>query len=69
MPEPGEARAARFDLRLRDPAWAALYGPAERGLGWLADRFNPLQYLTIRRYLTLAFAALIVLLVVVVLAT
>ena len=61
--------AARFELRLRDPAWSALYAPTIATIGWLADRFNPLQYLTIRRYLTLAFTALIVLLVVVVLAT
>jgi hydrogenase-4 component B len=69
MPEPGETRAARFEQQLRDPAWAALYGPVLHGLGWLADRFSPLQYLTIRRYLTLVFMALIVLLVAVVLTT
>ncbi len=67
MPEPGESRAAEFDVHLVDPAWEAFYAPIERGLGWLTTRANALQFLTIRRYLTLAFTALIVLLIVVVL--
>ena len=66
MPEPGETRAARFAVNLRDPAWAGLYAPTEKALGWLADRFNRFQYLTIRRYLSLVFAVLVVMLCVVV---
>lgn len=62
MPEPGENRAARLDLRLRDPLWEGLYAPLIRLVNALADRANPLQFLTIRRYLTLMFIALIVLL-------
>lgn len=62
MPEPGEIRPARFDVRLIDPVWTGLYAPIIAFVGWIADRANPLQYLTIRRYLSLMFAALIVLL-------
>ncbi|HJS33054.1 MAG TPA: hydrogenase 4 subunit B, partial [Alphaproteobacteria bacterium] len=68
MPEPGESRAARFEARLIDPVWDGLYAPIGRGLEWLTLRANALQFLTIRRYLTLVFAALIVLLIAVVLS-
>jgi hydrogenase-4 component B len=70
MPEPGESRAARLEVRMIDPAWVAFYAPVERFVTWLADRLNVLQFLTIRRYLVLMFTTLIVLLsVVAVLAT
>ena len=62
MPEPGETRPARLDVRLIDPMWTGLYAPVIFAVGWIADRANPLQYLTIRRYLSLVFTALIVLL-------
>lgn len=62
MPEPGETRPARLDIRLVDPLWSGLYAPLIFAVGWLADRANPLQYLTIRRYLSLMFVALIALL-------
>ena len=65
MPEPGVRSPARFAVRLVDPAWTALYAPVERAVAWLADRMNVLQFLTIRRYLVLMFATLIVLLAVV----
>ena len=64
----GGAAVTRFAVQLRDPAWELLYGPAQRLIGRLADRFEALQHLSIRRYLALAFATLILLLVVVVLA-
>jgi formate hydrogenlyase subunit 3/multisubunit Na+/H+ antiporter MnhD subunit len=63
MPEPGDGRPARFVVTMRDLAWDGLYAPVERFISWLTDRFNPLQYLTIRRYLVFMFTALIVLLV------
>jgi hypothetical protein len=63
MPEPGDGRPARFVVTMRDLAWDAFYAPVERSISWLTDRFNPLQYLTIRRYLVFMFTALIVLLV------
>ncbi len=62
MPEPGETRPARFDIRLVDPVWTVLYAPLLACVSWVADRANPLQFLTIRRYLSLMFAALVILL-------
>jgi formate hydrogenlyase subunit 3/multisubunit Na+/H+ antiporter MnhD subunit len=62
MPEPGETRPARFEIRLIDPIWTALYAPLLASVSWIADRANPLQFLTIRRYLSLMFAALVILL-------
>jgi hydrogenase-4 component B len=68
MPEPGDVRPARFEVRLIDPAWAGLYAPLVAAVNWVADRANPLQFLTIRRYLRLVFIALIALLCAVTLA-
>jgi hydrogenase-4 component B len=65
MPRPGETRPARFSVSLRDPAWDLLFTPLVRIVNWLADRANTLQFLTIRRYLSLMFFALVVLLVMV----
>jgi NADH:ubiquinone oxidoreductase subunit 5 (subunit L)/multisubunit Na+/H+ antiporter MnhA subunit len=65
MPRPGETRAARFQVRVFDPAWLYVYGPLARQVAVIAERLNRLQFLTIRRYLTLTFSALIVLLLVV----
>jgi len=65
MPGPGAMRAGAFRLRVFDPAWLFVYGPIARAVGAAATRLNRLQFLTIRRYLTLVFCALILLLVVV----
>ena len=65
MPRPGETRAAAFAVKVFDPAWIFAYGPLARWVARTAARLNVLQFLTIRRYLTLTFAALIVLLLVV----
>jgi hydrogenase-4 component B len=65
MPKPGEMRAGRFRVRMSDPAWRFAYGPLARGVAAATTRLNRLQFLTIRRYLTLVFCALIVLLLVV----
>jgi hypothetical protein len=62
MPEPGETRPARLDIHLVDPVWSGLYAPLIFAVNWIADRANPLQYMTIRRYLSLMFVALIALL-------
>jgi hypothetical protein len=62
MPLPGEVRAARFEVTHRDLAWDRIYSPLAAGVGWTADRLNKLQFLTIRRYLGLVFAALVILL-------
>ncbi len=65
MPRPGEMRGGHFQVRVFDPAWRFIYGPLVRGVGIAAQRLNRLQFLTIRRYLTLVFSALILLLLVV----
>jgi formate hydrogenlyase subunit 3/multisubunit Na+/H+ antiporter MnhD subunit len=65
MPRPGETRAARFHVKVLDPAWRFAYGPVARAVLRLAGVLNQLQFLTIRRYLTLVFSTLIILLLVV----
>jgi formate hydrogenlyase subunit 3/multisubunit Na+/H+ antiporter MnhD subunit len=62
MPPPGDRAPARLSVTLVDHAWRVFYaGPARAVLG-LALRLNALQFLTIRRYLVLMFAALVILL-------
>jgi formate hydrogenlyase subunit 3/multisubunit Na+/H+ antiporter MnhD subunit len=62
MPPPGERTPARFAVVLVDHAWRAFYAAPARLVLWLALRLNALQFLTIRRYLVLMFAALVILL-------
>ena len=64
MPPPGDPRPARLSVRLRDLAWDAIYAPTARSVGFVADRLNALQFLTIRGYLTMVFGALVALLTV-----
>jgi len=65
MPAPGDPRPARFEVTMRDPAWDGIYAPIARAVLVLADRINVTQFLTVRRYLSLMFAALVLLLLVV----
>jgi hydrogenase-4 component B len=64
MPPPGDMRPARLTVALRDPIWDALYAPIAAAVGVVADRLNRLQFLTIRQFLSLVFAALVILLLV-----
>ena len=64
MPPPGDSQPARMRVRLRDVPWDALYLPIGRLVDFVAARVNRLQFLTIRGYLTLVFAALVGLLTV-----
>jgi hydrogenase-4 component B len=64
MPPPGDATPARLEVRLRDVPWDILYAPVARVVGFVAERLNTLQFLTIRGYLTLVFGALVGLLIV-----
>jgi hydrogenase-4 component B len=64
MPPPGTMAPARLTVDLRDLIWDAAYAPVAAFIGYAADRLNVLQFLTIRRYLTLVFAALVLLLLV-----
>jgi hydrogenase-4 component B len=62
MPAPGDSRAARLHVELRDLLWETLYLPAAALVGFAAEKLNRVQFMTIRGYLTLVFAALVVLL-------
>jgi hydrogenase-4 component B len=64
MPPPLNARPARLHVELQDLIWETLYVPIGRAVGFAADRLNYLQFLTIRQFLTLVFAALVLLLLV-----
>jgi formate hydrogenlyase subunit 3/multisubunit Na+/H+ antiporter MnhD subunit len=64
MPPPGSIGPARLTVELRDPIWDALYAPVAVAIGFATERINILQFLTIRRYLSLVFAALVFLLLV-----
>jgi hypothetical protein len=62
MPPPGDLRAAHLRVTLRDLAWEWIYAPVTVAVGFTADGLNHLQFLTIRRYLSLVFLALVSLL-------
>jgi formate hydrogenlyase subunit 3/multisubunit Na+/H+ antiporter MnhD subunit len=64
IPPPGDMRPAQFHVDLRDLVWDVLYAPLAGAVSMTADRLNVLQFLTIRRYLTLVFLALVTLLLV-----
>lgn len=65
MPSPGSLEPARFRIKLDDVIWNTLYLPIAEGVRVATDRLNVLQFLTIRRYLSLVFGALVVLLLVI----
>jgi len=64
MPPPGDMGAASLAVSLRDLIWDEIYAPIARGIGFAADRLNALQFLTIRRYLSIVFVLLVLLLLV-----
>jgi hydrogenase-4 component B len=64
MPTPGDTHPARLTVELRDLIWDTLYAPAAAGVALAAERLNHLQFLTIRQFLSLVFAALVILLLV-----
>jgi NADH:ubiquinone oxidoreductase subunit 5 (subunit L)/multisubunit Na+/H+ antiporter MnhA subunit len=65
MPEPGDPRSARLQVKVRDVIWDVFYAPIGGSITYVAEQMNRLQFLTIRRYLSLVFAALIALLLMV----
>ena len=65
VPRPGEVRAAHCQVRVLDPAWRIIYGPVLRTTVRASTWLNQMQFQTVRRYLTLVFATLIALLVLV----
>ncbi|MBI3516069.1 MAG: hydrogenase 4 subunit B, partial [Proteobacteria bacterium] len=62
MPPPGDLRAARMTVQLRDRIWDGLYRPIAAGIDLGSGQLNYFQQLTIRRYLSLVFIALVLLL-------
>jgi formate hydrogenlyase subunit 3/multisubunit Na+/H+ antiporter MnhD subunit len=64
MAPPDDTRPARLTVELHDPIWESIYAPVAVAIGALADRFNHLQFLTIRQFLTLVFCTLVLLLMV-----
>ena len=64
MPPPGATRPARLTVEIHDLIWDAAYAPIAVFIDYAAERLNVLQFLTIRRYLTLVFSALVLLLLV-----
>lgn len=65
MPAPGEQRSARLEVRFEDRAWTLIYAPIARAVGTVTERLNVLQFLTIRRNLSLMFGALVLLLAII----
>ncbi|MBL9036212.1 MAG: hydrogenase 4 subunit B, partial [Rhodospirillaceae bacterium] len=66
MSAPGDTGPARFRLEMRDFIWDICYAPIAGIVDAAATRLNRLQFLTIRRYLSLVFLALVGLLLVLV---
>jgi hypothetical protein len=64
LPLPGDVVPALFRSTLIDPVWDGLYAPIEWGVGAAADFVNRLRFLSIRRYLSVVFLTLVVLLLV-----
>ena len=62
MPAPGDIRPATLTITLRDLVWDFIYSPVVTAIQFATERLNNLQFLTIRKYLSLVFVALIMLL-------
>jgi formate hydrogenlyase subunit 3/multisubunit Na+/H+ antiporter MnhD subunit len=63
MPAPGDMRAARHRVHIADLFWDEIYLRIAEGINRIAVRMNRLQFLTIRRYLSLVMFSLVFLLV------
>jgi hypothetical protein len=64
MPPPGNAAPARLSVSLTDVIWDVCYAPIARAVDSVSGRLDRMQYLSIRRYLSFVFVALIGLLLV-----
>jgi hypothetical protein len=65
MPPPGSLAPAHFAATLRDLVWDELYQPIAGAVSIVSGRLDRFQFLTVRRYLALVFAALVALLLLV----
>jgi formate hydrogenlyase subunit 3/multisubunit Na+/H+ antiporter MnhD subunit len=59
MPPPGAVAPARYRAPMQDPAWAKIFDPIAGAVDFAAGKLNALQFLTIRRYLSLVFLSLV----------
>jgi len=59
MPKPGDLSPAHFHVAIRDLIWESLYLPIARYVGFVSERANAAQLLTIRQFLGLVFLALV----------
>ncbi|MGP9812290.1 hydrogenase 4 subunit B [Rhodopseudomonas sp. NSM] len=64
MPPPGDTAPARLRIELHDQIWERIYAPLAGGVMAASVRLNRMQLLTIRGYLSLVFATLVTLLLV-----
>ena len=62
MPPPGATGPARLHVEMHDPVWETFYQPIAGAIDFATEKLNRLQFLTIRRYLTLVFLYLVFLL-------
>ncbi|PKP73017.1 MAG: hydrogenase 4 subunit B [Alphaproteobacteria bacterium HGW-Alphaproteobacteria-6] len=62
MPPPGDPAPATLAVHVADPLWERVYAPLGAAVTGLAGRMNRLQFLTIRRYLSMVFLLLVILL-------
>lgn len=69
MPPPGDGSPARLTVVSVDHVWQVFYAAPGRLVLRLSERLNALQFLSIRRYLVLMFAALVILLSIAALTT
>ncbi|KAB2851479.1 MAG: hydrogenase 4 subunit B [Hyphomicrobiaceae bacterium] len=59
MPAPGQLRPARMTVSMRDPVWDLAFAPTGTAIWIASEKLNYLQFLTIRQFLSLVFAALV----------
>ena len=62
MPPPGDLGTARLTITLRDLVWDIIYTPITAAIWFGTEKLNYLQFMTIRKYLSMVFALLILLL-------
>lgn len=62
MPPPGDMSPARHMVHVKDLIWDGIYEQVSWAINTIATRMNRLQFLTIRRYLSLVMMSLVLLL-------
>lgn len=59
MRQPGDTRPGSLTVTMRDPAAALLFGPLAAIRSWISVRAEGIQFLTVRRTLTIMFGSLV----------